>query len=103
MADELEVRVTVTRKASTEHSGADHEIATVTSTMNSADRVRFLTYLAATLGTDDDGNARTQEQIIAAFWAGISAGTVANIVRYEQEAAAQSARDAVTPISVTQA
>lgn len=102
MADELEVRVTVTRKASTDNGGADRQIAEVASTMSSADRQRFLAFLFATHGLDEEGNQRTQQQIVEAFWAGISAGTVSNIVRFEQEAAARAARDAVTPIAVTQ-
>ena len=101
MADELEVRVTVTRKSSTEHSGSDYNIATVASTMNSADRVRFLGFLVSTYGMDAEGNPRDQQQIIEAYWDAISAGTVANIERWEQELAAAAARNEVRPITVT--
>ena len=99
MANELEVRVTLTRKNSTDHSGSDYVIAEVGNTMSSADRLRFFAYLVAMHGVDENGNQRTQEQIIEEFWAGISNGTVAGIVRFEQENAAKSARDAVTPVA----
>ncbi|WP_284262453.1 hypothetical protein [Roseicyclus amphidinii] len=102
MADELEVRVTVTRKNSTDHAGADHVIATVASMMDDSGRLRFLNYIVATHGVDEEGNPRTPQQMIEAFWSGISAGTTANIQRYEQEVAAQAARDAVAPLAVTQ-
>jgi hypothetical protein len=99
MADELEVRVILTRKASTDHSGADYVIAEVGNTMSNADRLRFLAYLLATHGVDENGSQRTQKQIIAKFWAGISDSTVAAIVRFEEENAAKAARDAVTPVT----
>jgi len=101
MADELEVRVTITRKASTEHGGADHEVSSVASTMPSADRERFLAYLVDVYGKpDDEGNVPTQNDIIKSYWAALTAGTVANIERWEKDAAAQAAREAVTAITV---
>lgn len=99
MADELEVRVTITRKASTEHGGADFEVASVASTMNDADRQRFLAFLVDTYGQpDEEGNVPTVNDVIKAYWSSITKGTVNNIERWEKESAAQAARDAVTPI-----
>lgn len=101
MADELEIRVTVTRKNSTEASGADVQLAQVVSLANSADRVRFLQFMFATYGTDADGNPRDQQGMVEAFWEGIERGTAANIEGWEREVAAQSARNAVAAFSVT--
>lgn len=101
MADDLEVRVTITRKASTEHNGEDHVIASVASTMNSSDRERFLAFLVATYGLDGDGNQRTQQQIIEAFWQPIAASTAANIENWEREVVALAARNGVPPVTVT--
>lgn len=102
MADELEVRVTITRKASTEHAGADVQIANISTEMNSADRERFLGYLVAKFGLDADGIQRDVPAIVGAYWSAVTDGTVANIESWEKELAAAAARAAVTPIQVTQ-
>lgn len=102
MSDELEVRVIVTRKNSSDHEGTDQHVATVVSKMNSEDRVRFLQFLFATYGLNEEGEYRTQQQMVEAYWAAISAGTISNIERWEKEIAAQKARDSVTPIKVVQ-
>ena len=72
-----------------------------TLTLSSADSDRFLAFLAATYGVDAEGVQRTAQQMIEAYWSAMAAGTVANVTRWEQEVAAQTARDAVTPIVVT--
>jgi phosphoserine phosphatase len=72
-----------------------------TLTLTSADSDRLLAFLAATYGTDAEGNARTPQQMIEAYWAAMAAGTVSSVQRWEQEQAAQTAREAVPPLTVT--
>lgn len=62
---------------------------------------RLMAFLTAMHGTDEQGNPRTPQQMIDSYWSGIVAGTVANVTRWEQEEAAKTARDAVTPITAT--
>ena len=101
MADELEIKVTITRKLSTENAGADEQIAEVISIASSADRVRFLSFMVAAYGLDDAGQARTQQGMVEAFWEGIERGTAANIEGRQREIDAQTARDAVGAFTVT--
>lgn len=79
-------------------------VGTITSTLtlSANDSDRFTAFLAAEYGTDESGNARTAQQMIEAYWLSMADGTLANVVRWEREQAAKTARDAVTPISVTQ-
>lgn len=77
-------------------------VGTLTSTMTltSADSDRLLAFLAATYGVDAEGVQRTPQQMIEAYWAAMASGTVSSVMRWEQEVAAQTARDAVAPIIV---
>lgn len=59
---------------------------------------RFVAFMMAEYGTDEDGNPRDLEGVVGAMWAAITAGVHANIERHEREAAAQAARDAVVPM-----
>jgi len=65
------------------------------------DSDRLLAFLAATHGLDAAGNPRTPQQMIDAYWAGMVSGTLANVMRWEQEIASKGARDAVGPIVAT--
>lgn len=71
-------------------------VGTITSTLTltSADSDRLLAFLAANYG----GDGVTPQQMIEAYWAGMAEGTLANVIRWEQDQAAKAARDAVTPI-----
>lgn len=75
-------------------------VGTITSTLtlSADDSDRLLAFLAANYG----GDGVTPQQMIENYWAGMADGTLANVVRWEREQAAKTARDAVTPISVTQ-
>jgi len=63
------------------------------------DSDRLLAFLAATHGLDSDGEQRTPQQMIDAYWAGMVSGTLSNVMRWEQETASKAARDAVAPIT----
>lgn len=78
----------------------------VTDTLSQEHSDRMMAWLAATYGIepadpDAEGSQprqRTPAEMVAACWAGIRAGVFANILRFEQAAAAAAAREAVTPI-----
>jgi len=78
------------------------DVGTITSTVSlgPVDSDRLMAYLMATHGSDADGNQRTPQQMIEAYWSKVTEGTLNNVLRYEQDQAAQSARDSVAPISV---
>lgn len=67
--------------------------------LSPSDSDRLMAFLAATHGLDADGNPRTPQQMIDAYWAGMVSGTLANVMRWEQETASKAARDAITPIT----
>lgn len=67
--------------------------------LSSADSDRLMAFLVAQYGVDDEGQPRTPQQMITAYWQGMVDGTLSNVTRWEQEQAAQVARDGVTPIA----
>ena len=69
--------------------------------LSPTDSDRLMAFLAATHGLDADRNPRTPQQMIDAYWAGMVSGTLANVMRWEQEVASKGARDAVIPIVAT--
>lgn len=69
-------------------------------TISSQDSDRLLEFLLATYGTDADGNSRTPQKMIEAYWAAVTAGTISNVTNYEREQAAKNAREAVTDITL---
>jgi len=81
--------------------GSDIGSATVTTTLDKPNSDRLVAFLMAMHGTDAEGNPRDLEGVIRAYWEGIVAGTVANVQRHEAETAAQAAREAVQPLTVT--
>lgn len=81
--------------------GSDVGIIEVPVNLNATDSDRLMGFLLDAHGTDPDGNPRTSQAMIEAYWDGIVAGTLANVLRYEQERAAKEAREAVTPIVPT--
>lgn len=72
-----------------------------TLTLSEVDSERLLAFLTANYGKNEDGTDRTPQEIISAYWAAIASGTISNVLRWEQDQAAQVARDAISPISVS--
>lgn len=72
-----------------------------TLTLSETDSDRLLAFLVANYGKNPDGTDRTPQETITAYWSAISQGTISNVLRWEQDIAAQSARDTITPIQVT--
>ena len=72
---------------------------TVTDTLEKTHSDRFMAWLAATYGTDAEGNPRGPGDMVAACWAAIRAGVFNNVISHEAELAAQAARAAVEPMA----
>lgn len=72
--------------------------ATIVTEYDQANSDRFVAFLAAQYGVDQDGNPRDLEGTVGAMWDAIAAGVHSNIERWEAEAAAAAARDAVLPM-----
>lgn len=78
------------------------DVGTVSSTLrlSATDSDRLLAFLAANYGTDKEGNPRTPQQMIDAYWQSMAEGTIANVIRWEREKAATDAANNVPPISI---
>lgn len=73
--------------------------ATIVTEYDQTNSDRLVAYLTAMHGTDTEGNPRDLQGIVSAYWAGIRAGTHANVERWEKEQAAAAAREAVVPMT----
>jgi hypothetical protein len=75
----------------------------VTNTLSSDMSDRLMAYLTAAYGTtvvDGVEVQRSPQEMVEAYWAGVVAGTAANVERHERQEAAKSAAAAVPPFSV---
>ena len=79
--------------------GAQVGTITVTDTLSQEHSDRFMAWLAAAYGTDENGDPRGPADMIAACWASIRSGVFANVVSHEAEQAAAAARAAVQPMA----
>ena len=62
------------------------------------DSDRLMAFLVSAHGLDEQGNQRTPQQMIDAYWSAMVTGTLANVFRWEQDTMSKAARDAVTPL-----
>lgn len=72
--------------------------ATITTEYNQTNSDRFVSWLTAHYGTDDDGNARDLAGMANAYWDAVKRGTHANIERWEVDEAKRTAADGVAPM-----
>ena len=79
-------------------SGSSVGDVTITETLEGENSDRVMAYLLTTYGMDENGNARTLPQIIAAYWSGVRRELFERVRQHDQEHAAQAARDAVAAI-----
>lgn len=66
-----------------------------------SDSDRLLAYVLRNYGKDAEGADRTPQEAVQELVMGIVEGVRGNVHRDEQELAAKTARDAVTPITAT--
>jgi len=72
----------------------------VTTELDQTNSDRLMAYLQATHGTkvvEGQSVPATPQEMVEAYWAGIIAGTAANVERAERVEAARLAQDAVPP------
>lgn len=97
--------ITLTVEGTTVGTVAEGGGIQIVKTVSEQDSARLMAAYAkiyAGRWTDENGDPRqpTYEEIVAAWWEGIVAGSVAAVKAQEQTDAAQAARDGVTDIAV---
>jgi hypothetical protein len=85
-------KITVTVEGSTIGS------ATIVTEYDKANSDRFVAWLMAQYGVDEDGNPRDLRGVVNAYWDAVKAGTHKNIVRWEVDQAKKQAEEDATPM-----
>lgn len=80
-------------------AGSSVGTITITESLEGDNADRVLAYLLEAYRLDLNGQARTPTEVVATYWAGVRADLFERVLRFEQEAAAQAARDAVEPVT----
>lgn len=84
-------------------SGATVGEVTITEMIEGRNSDRFVAWLIANHGKNDDGSLRTAKEAVAACWASIRSGIFAGIERYDADLAMEAARASISPMqSVTE-
>lgn len=99
-------KITLTVEGTTVGEVAKGGGVVIEKSVSETDSARLTAAYASTYAgrwTDENGATRspTIAEVLAAWWEGVVAGSVAHVLSVEKEQAAIAAREAVQPISVT--
>jgi hypothetical protein len=78
--------------------GATIGTATIITEYDETNSDRFVSWLTAHYGTDEEGEPRDLAGMAQSYWNAVKAGTHANIERWEAEEAKKAAAAAVPPM-----